>query len=183
MAPVSFNDSVPFFCFEGAVVSIRFSKVVLVWAVAFFASLVAFNNLTDYQSNFMFVSHVLQMDTTFPENRGMWRAIDATFLHHAFYWLLILTELAVALLCWLGGMRLWRACPNVDRFRQAKGIAVAGLTLGIVLWFTGFLTIGGEWFLMWQSETWNGQQSAFRLAAIFGLVLLYLVQPDGEMKS
>ena len=54
------------------------------------------------------------------------------------------------------------------------------LTLGICLWFTGFITVGGEWFLMWQSETWNGQQAAFRLVVILGIVLLYLIQPDGR---
>jgi predicted small integral membrane protein len=164
-------------------VFLRFSKVVLVWAVAFFASLVVFNNLTDYHSNFLFVSHVLKMDTTFPENRAMYRAIDSPTLHHAFYSLIILTELAIAVLCWLGGLRLWRACKDPSRFNQSKGIAIAGLTLGIVLWFTGFITIGGEWFLMWQSETWNGQESAFRLAVIFGMVLLYLVQPEAEQRA
>ena len=48
----------------------RFSKVALVWAVAFFASVVVFNNLTDYDSNYRFVNHVLKMDTTFPDNGG-----------------------------------------------------------------------------------------------------------------
>ena len=37
-----------------------------------------------------------------------------------------------------------------------------GTTLGFLVWFTGFLVIGGEWFAMWQSATWNGQEAAFR---------------------
>jgi predicted small integral membrane protein len=158
----------------------RSSKVLLIWAVAFFSSLVVFNNLTDYASNYMFVSHVLRMDTTFPGNRSMWRAINAPFLHHAFYWIIILAETAIALLCWLGGFRLFRSINDADRFNKAKGIAIAGLTMGLLLWFTGFITVGGEWFLMWQSEHWNGQEAAFRLAVIFGIVLLYLVQSDGQ---
>jgi predicted small integral membrane protein len=159
---------------------IRYSKVLLIWAVALFASLVVFNNLTDYASNYTFVSHVLKMDTTFPENRAMWRAINAPFLHHAFYWIIILAEAAIAVLCWLGGFRLFTSSGDADRFNKAKGIAIAGLTLGLLLWFTGFITVGGEWFLMWQSEHWNGQEAAFRLAVIFGIVLLYLVQSDGQ---
>ena len=158
----------------------RASKIVLTWAVALFASLVAFNNLTDYQSNYLFVSHVLKMDTTFPENRAMWRAIDSPFLYHAFYWLIIVAEAAVAVLCWLGGFRLFASIHDASRFNAAKGIAITGLTLGIVLWFTGFITIGGEWFLMWQSKVWNGQQAAFRLVVILSIVLLYLIQPDGR---
>jgi len=158
----------------------RASKVLLTWAVAFFASLVVFNNLTDYDSNYMFVKHVLEMDTTFPDNRAMWRAIEAPFLHHAFYWFIILTEAAVAVLCWAGGFGLFRSISDAARFNQAKGTAIAGLTLGIFLWFTGFITVGGEWFLMWQSEVWNGQEAAFRLVVILGIVLLYLIRHDGQ---
>ena len=158
----------------------RFSKILLVWAVALFVSLVVFNNLVDYSSNHAFVAHVLRMDTTFPDNQAMWRAVDSAFLHHAFYWLIIVVEAAVAVLCWLGGFRLLRSRIQVPGFNGAKGIAIAGLTLGIVLWFSGFMTIGGEWFLMWQSDTWNGQQAAFRLIVILGIVLLFIVQPDRE---
>jgi len=148
----------------------RSSKALLTWAVAFFASLVVFNNLTDYGSNYAFVSHVLRMDTTFPDNRAMWRAIDTPFLHHAFYWLIILAETVVAALCWVGGFRLFRSIKDATRFNQAKRVAIA----------TGFITVGGEWFLMWQSEVWNGQEAAFRLVVIVGIVLLYLIQPDGQ---
>jgi predicted small integral membrane protein len=158
----------------------RSSKVLLTWAVAIFASLVVFNNLTDYGSNYLFVSHVLRMDTTFPENRALWRAIESPVLQHAFYWIIILAEAAIAALCWVGGLRLLSSIHDAGGFNRAKGLAIAGLTLGIVLWFTGFIAIGGEWFLMWQSETWNGQDAAFRLTVIVGIVLLYLVHPDGQ---
>jgi hypothetical protein len=40
--------------------------------------------------------------------------------------------------------------------------------------------VGGERFLMWQSATWNGVETAFRLGVILGAVLVYLVQPDGD---
>lgn len=158
----------------------RLSKVFLVWSVAFFASLVVFNNLTDYDSNYTFVSHVLKMDTTFSEDQAMWRAIDSPFINHAIYWLITFTEVTIAILCWAGGYRLFRSINDPIRFNKFKGLAIAGLTLGIILWFTGFITLGGEWFLMWQSEMWNAQQAAFRLVAILGIALLYLVQPDGE---
>jgi predicted small integral membrane protein len=167
----------------GGTVYTRSSKVLLVWAVAFFVSLVVFNNLTDYDSNYAFVSHVLRMDTTFPGNRAMWRAIDSPSLHHAFYWLILFLETVVAVLCWLGGLRLLRSMNDSSRFNGTKGVATAGLTLGIILWFAGFITLGGEWFLMWQSEIWNGQEAAFRLVVILGIVLLYLAQPDGEAEA
>jgi predicted small integral membrane protein len=35
---------------------------------------------------------------------------------------------------------------------------------------------------MWQSKTWNGQEAAFRMFAIIGIVLLLLTQPESEEK-
>jgi predicted small integral membrane protein len=161
----------------------RYSKVALIWAIALFTSLVALNNVTDYDSNYRFVSHVLRMDTTFPENKVMWRAIESPAIHHLIYGLIIVVESTIAVLCWLGGFNLVKCIRESARFQRAKGIAILGLTLGIILWFTCFITVGGEWFLMWQSETWNGQEAAFRLTVIFGLVLVYLIQPDKEPET
>jgi predicted small integral membrane protein len=160
---------------------IRWSKVALVAGTGLFATLVTLNNLTDYQANFRFVQHVLSMDTTFPDNQLMGRAITDPILHHAAYWIIIAFEALTALLCLWGALRLWHArIGPSDEFNRAKGTAVAGLTVGILLWLVGFMVIGGEWFLMWQSETWNGQEAAFRFLAILSLVLIYLVVEDRE---
>ncbi|AZZ90753.1 DUF2165 family protein [Hahella sp. KA22] len=161
----------------------RYSKIALVWAAALFATLVAFNNLTDYGSNFAFVSHVLSMDTTFPDNQGMWRALTSPMIHHGAYALIIATESLVAILCWMGGYRLLRSAKDTERFNQAKGLAIVGLTLGVILWFTGFIAVGGEWFLMWQSKIWNGQQGAFRFTVILGVTMIYLNMPDTNTQS
>ena len=158
----------------------RLSKVVLVWSIALFALLVAFNNLTDYDSNYAIISHVLKMDTTFPDNKGLWRAIESPAVHHMIYGVIIFTEIVIAGFCGLGGFRLYKNIKHPAAFNQAKRLAVLGLTLGFLLWFTGFMTIGGEWFLMWQSEVANGQQAAFRLVMIIGITLIYLAQTDEE---
>ena len=153
----------------------------MVLAFALHASLVAFGNLTDYNSNFSLVTHVLMMDTTFSDNQGMWRAIHSPFIHHTVFGFIIGIEIVIAGLCWLGGLRLYQNLKDPASFNQAKGLAILGLTLGFILWFTGFMTIGGEWFLMWQSETANGQQAAFRLVMIIGITLIYLTQADEEI--
>ena len=49
------------------------------------------------------------------------------------------------------------------------------------MWFVAFLTIGAEWFLMWQSPTWNGQEAAFRMFTLVGIVLILLVTKDDEL--
>ncbi|HBV20107.1 MAG TPA: hypothetical protein DEF07_00085, partial [Nitrosomonas sp.] len=87
---------------------------------------------------------------------------------------------AVAVFCWLGGFYLYRYRHDLAQFSQAKKLSILGLTLGILLWFVGFMTIGGEWFLMWQSQVANGQQAAFRVVVILSVILIYLIQPDEE---
>jgi hypothetical protein len=39
---------------------------------------------------------------------------------------------------------------------------------------------GRRWFLMWQSKIWNGQEEAFRMFAVFGIVFVLLLLPDRE---
>ena len=158
---------------------VRASKTLLVSIVAAFALLVAYNNIVDYGSNFAFVQHVLMMDTTFEGNRLMGRAINAPAVHHAGYWLIILMEAATGALCAWGAVAMSRTLSgDAAAFARAKAPATAGLTVGVALWFGGFMVVGAEWFLMWQSETWNGQPPAFRFSALLLLTLLFLHQPE-----
>jgi predicted small integral membrane protein len=50
------------------------------------------------------------------------------------------------------------------------------------MWLIAFLAVGGEWFMMWQSQVWNGQEAAFRNFVVVGLVLLFLVQPETDQQ-
>lgn len=158
----------------------RLSKIFIVGAIALYASLVALNNITDYYSNFTFVHHVLTMDTTFPSNQELWRAIDTPLIHHIVYGLIIAIEITIAVLCGAGSFHLYQNIQQPIAFNQSKKFAILGLTLGLLLWFTGFMTIGGEWFLMWQSDVANGQQAAFRLVMIMSAALIYLTQHDDD---
>jgi predicted small integral membrane protein len=44
----------------------------------------------------------------------------------------------------------------------------------VVLFFGGFIVIGGEWFQMWRSTAWNGLDPAFR-NTVLALITLVLV--------
>jgi predicted small integral membrane protein len=162
-------------------VIIRTAKTLLVLAIAFYYTLVVLNNTTDYDSNFQFIRHVLMMDSTFPNNSGMWRAINSPAIHTLFYISIIAWEALTMFFCWWGGIKLARNLKApVATFQQAKNIAIAGLTVSLLMWFVAFLTIGAEWFLMWQSRTWNGQEAAFRMFTVVGIVLVLVVQPESE---
>ncbi len=161
--------------------TLRTIKVLFVFGVAIFYSLVVFNNITDYGSNYEFVRHVLMMDSTFPGNRGMWRAIHTPLLHTAFYLSIITWETITMLMCWWGGSRMAQALrASAAVFHQAKRVSLVALTLSLLMWLVAFLAVGGEWFLMWESKTWNGQDAAFRMFTVVGIVLLVVAQPDSE---
>jgi predicted small integral membrane protein len=160
----------------------RLSKALLVLFVGVIQLLVGLHNIMDYQTNFTFVQHVMAMDTVFPTTTLTWRAINNPFLHHAAYWVIIAVELLSGGLSAAGAWRLWQAREaDAAHFNGAKELAIAGLVNGFALYFFVFLTIGGEWFQMWQSQTWNAQDSAFRFLASIGLVLIFLNQRDGEL--
>jgi predicted small integral membrane protein len=157
----------------------RASKALLVFAVAIFYSLVVLNNTTDPNSNLQFVRHTLSMDTTFPGNRGMWRAIHAPWVYLLFFLSIVAWEIVTCVLCWWGGFRLVRDIKSsAAAFNAAKRVSIVAFTLGLLMWLLAFLSVGGEWFLMWQSAQWNGQEPATRMFTVMGIVLLYLAIPD-----
>jgi len=159
--------------------NLRHCKIAVTALSCVFLLAVVFNNATDPNSNYQFVRHVLGMDTTFPGNAGMYRAVRAPILHKAFFAAIIGWEALCCALIGAGSLRLWRArsAPAAD-WRAAKRLASVGLTAGLFLWYFVFITAGGEWFLMWQSRAWNGLEAAFRLFAIMGISLLFLNQAD-----
>jgi predicted small integral membrane protein len=158
---------------------LRDIKTLMVAGLALYPLLVAFGNITDYDSNFVFVQHVLSMDTTFPGNKLMYRAITSAALQHLGYALIIAGEAATGLVLAWGAIALSRARGGTPaEFATAKLWVALGGFLGFLVWFVGFIVIGREWFAMWQSPTWNGQETAFRIVASILLVVLFVMQPE-----
>jgi len=119
------------------------------------------------------------MDTTFPGNSGLWRALPSKPIWVVSYALIILWEAMTGLLIGWGTLRLWKARhASLAEWRKAKAPALVGFTASLLQWYFGFVTVGGEWFLMWQSKTWNGQDAAFRMFTIMGISLLFLLLGD-----
>ena len=163
---------------------IRLAKISLVASLGLFLLTVVFNNVTDYKPNYDFVEGVLSMGTTFPGNAAMWRAIHSEPVYHAFYVSIILWEAAACGLLFAGAWKLWSARgAGAAAFDRAKNLAVAGVVLNLLQWLLAFITVGGEWFLMWQSKSWNGQEAVARMFLIAGIILLFLNTRDEELSA
>jgi predicted small integral membrane protein len=162
----------------------RIAKIIMVACLAAFCLLVVFGNLTDYQSNFLFVQHVMSMDTTYPGNKLMYRAVTEPAYWQAAYTLIIFGEATAGLLFLAGAIRLLqvRRQPGAV-FDRAKALTVMGALAAFILWFFGFMVVAGEWFAMWQSATWNGQEAAFRFYMTALAVLIFVMLPDRDLKA
>lgn len=160
---------------------VRLSKAALVAALALTCTLVVFGNIVDPAVNLAFVQHVLAMDTILPGSGIADRSITDPGLQRAAFALIVAGEALTTLLLWSGVLlMLVRLRASPARFVPAKAWAIAGLSVGFLIWQAGFLGIGGEWFGMWMSTTWNGQQSAFRFAMTMLGVLIYVALPEAE---
>jgi predicted small integral membrane protein len=164
------------------VIEARIAKIVMVTCLALFAFIVTFDNLADYDTNFEFVRHVLSMDTTFPGNGLLYRRLTSPVQWNAVYCLIIFGEELTALVLAVAAIALlWRLRSSAHRFNRAKGFLFIGGALGFLVWFFGFMIVGGEWFEMWQSSSWNGQQAAFRFYLTILAVLIFVDQKDDEL--
>lgn len=157
----------------------RLAKIVMCLSLGLFCLLVAFDNVMDYGTNYAFVQHVLSMDTTLPDSGIRYRAIHSPLVWQWAYGAIIAAEALTGILFVVGAGALWRVrLASADVFNRAKGFAIAAGTLAFLLWFFGFTVVGGEWFGMWESKTWNGQEAAFRFYMSVLAVLILLNQPD-----
>ncbi|MFE3184079.1 DUF2165 domain-containing protein [Streptomyces violascens] len=159
------------------------AAALLTATVALYMALVAFGNITDFDTNRQFVRHVLAMDTTFKDPDLMWRAITSSTLQDIAYVLIIVWETLAALVLiaaavvWFGGLR------RRAGFARARRLSTIGLLMVLLLFGAGFIAVGGEWFSMWQSKSWNGLDAAARNFMVAGIVLVVVHLPGANSPS
>jgi len=86
----------------------RTAKLLLLVGIGLFYSLVVFNNVTDFDSNYEFVHHVLAMDSTFREPWHVAR-IPSPAVHLRFTSASFRGKIATTILLWWGVVLLFRA--------------------------------------------------------------------------
>jgi predicted small integral membrane protein len=159
--------------------TLRICQLLLTAGMALYLSLIVWNNLVDPASNLAYVRHVLAMDSLPRESPLRGRAIEWPVLQAAMYWTIVAWEAVAAILCWIGtGLQARYLRGDAACFAQIQPWAVAGLAASCLLWLMAFLAVAGEWFVMWQSPTFNAQDAAFRMFVVSGVVLLVVLKTD-----
>ena len=170
----------------GALGTLPVACAVVTAILCLYMLLVAVGNVTDYETNFAYVRHVMAMDTTnfgaAPDadldRRITWRAIDSPTLQNAAYLIIIIWESLTAIVLVFAFIH-WLMAFRRREFVAARRWSSLGFLMIVTLFMGGFIAIGGEWFQMWRSTEWNGLEAAFRNAvlALFGLILVHLPSP------
>jgi predicted small integral membrane protein len=162
---------------------LRLLQAFTLFCAGLFALFVFAGNLMDYGSNYDFVKHVLSMDDTFDGNQLMWRAITSPVIHTIAYIGIIIAEGAFALIAIVGSVKLFlRRNASVAFYNRARGWGYAAYALGFGIWYIGFVVVGSEWFAMWQSETWNGKDTAMGIVTLWaGLAVLLALNEPSEV--
>lgn len=138
-------------------------KLVLVAYYLIMFLMFAVNNTVDFDTNYQYVKHVLIMDTIASPNSS--RAILNSTIHLAAYFLIIIWQYLTFL---VGAIGLWNYLKNSEKY-----LINYALLMGITLYLFGYLVLASEWFLMWQSKSWNGQGAAFQFTILFTLILIF----------
>ena len=153
---------------------VRYLSISFMVYLGVYFALSALGNLTDYHANWLLVHHALAMDNLRQEAGAHWRSIQSPLLQTIAFWLIILTEITIALLALWGGLKLWLSRhKNKEAFSKAKNISLLAVGIGITLYFFGYLTISSEWFRTWLSTGYSPQTPAFQLVTY--LCLLFLI--------
>lgn len=158
--------------------SIRLIQIVIAALSGAYMFLVGINNVLDYDVNFEFAKHVMGMKDLFPNNDlDDWRHIYNITIVNIAYIGIISLEIIGGLFSLKGSADLLRHRQSESTiFNEKKRFALLGTLIGVVLWAGVFLIVAGEWFQMWQSATWNAQETAFHLATLYGVFLLILLK-------
>lgn len=144
----------------------RLVATLFVLMVAAYYVVVAFDNITNpvnpNASNWPFVQGVLSGDGVPADSGFEWRFIDATWFQVIGYILIITGETMTGIILLIAGFLGLRTVASPARWANAqKWTYVGGLT-GLGVFFFGFITVGGNWFIMYLNSKWNGLEPAFQ---------------------
>ena len=158
---------------------IRYTKILLALAVAFWGLFGGLGNLLNYQEGLQAVYSVLSMETL-PESvlsdGPRTPGPLLVFLGFAFIWGL---KLAGGAMCLVGVIRMWvnRKAEPAD-FAYAKRWAIAGCGILFFMLFFGFNLVAVGQFKLYLSPLISAVELAALFAGQIGLVMIFLHQAE-----
>ena len=82
------------------------------------------------------------------------------------------TEAITGILLLLGGVLGIRSARTHSQWAYAQRWTYVGSVTGLLVFFFGFIVVGGNWFIMYLNSKWNGLEPAFQNSVITLLMLI-----------
>lgn len=143
--------------------------------ICIFGLLVMMQNFFDYNSNYVYVAHILSMDTITANENIMYRAIKSPYLHHRIYWFIITMEVTYTVLCLMGTYHMYRKInDSAEAFHEAKKFSIMGILVAIFIYYVCLQTVGTEWFDMDTSKAWNAKEWARNIVDFMFPLMIYI---------
>jgi len=160
--------------------TIRLLKIILVMFVGLQGCLYVAGNLANWDSGLSAVGYVLGMEGHEVYGNHIFPPITNPVLVTIAFLSIISGEFLVGALSLTGAWHLWRERrSDAESFNSAQKFAILGAGMAMVVWFGGFVVIGGALFQMWQTQVGTGSfEGAFIYGATSALVLLFVNSPD-----
>lgn len=154
----------------------RVTTSIFVLMVAAYYLMVAFDNITNptnpNASNWPFVQGVLSGDGVPADSGFQWRFIDATWFQALSYIGVMVGETLAGVTLLIGGILGLRRSGSCPRWGNTQKWTYVGGTIGLAVFFFGFMVVGGNWFIMYLNSKWNGLEPAFQNSAMTGIMLI-----------
>lgn len=155
---------------------LRFTKIMLVAAVAVFLLMGAFFNVYDWNGTTGAVAATTSM-ATFEGGAEDWRATSSPAVIITGALFIALLKVTAGALCLIGVFKMWAARKgDAAAFGSAKELALSGCAIAMFLLFAGWIVIAETWFELWRSDVMRDAalQTAFRYGAMITLIALFI---------
>jgi len=161
---------------------IRIVKIGLIVTVMLWGYFGVLGNVLDLEQTLGAVTAVASM-VTFEGGADSWQATSNTIVIWLGALFIMLSKLSAGILCTVGAARMWQSRKgSAADFTAAKGFALAGCGIAVIMLFGGFIVIAESWFELWRSETLlrTALSDAFRYAGMIALIGIFVAMPDED---
>ncbi|PWK54206.1 DUF2165 family protein [Pleionea mediterranea] len=160
--------------------AIRILKIILITFVGLQGWFYVAGNIANWSTGLEAIAYVTGMAEHNVYSTHIFPPITNPIIITLIFICIIIGEFLVGAFSLKGAWDLWKVRhDSSDVFNSSKGFAILGSGMALVVWFGGFVVIGGALFQMWQTTIGaNSFKDAFVFAATSGIVLLFVNAKD-----
>ncbi len=161
---------------------LRYIKIVLVAFVGLEAVFYGLDNILNWSIGLSHVGFVLSQEGNEVYSASLVPAITNATMVAIAYASIITAEILTGLVALKGAADLFGVRGGTAaEFHKAKQTALIGCAMALLVWFCGFIVVGGSLFQMWQHPLGDGSfNGAFIIVMTAGLVYLIINAPEPD---